>query len=183
MSSRETDGIIAFMRTSGVPHRVTATTNGRHSPGSYHYLQGTGGVGLAVDLAGPVSSVDSPALLAIYKTLAAHGHLLAELIYSGPGGGYWKHGVQVSPYATASHHNHVHVAVERGIFLDVLAPFKRTTPVPDDPNLPNIEGPLSFHPVWDSAGNVKGYYIFSTRTGELHAYGVPYFGRSEDVTP
>lgn len=53
----------------------------------------------------------------------------------------------------------------------------------DDPKLPNIEGPLSFHPVFDSTGTVKGYYIFSTRTGELHAYGVPYLGRSEDPTP
>lgn len=55
--------------------------------------------------------------------------------------------------------------------------------VPDDPSLPNIEGPLTFHPVFDSTGTVKGYYIFSTKTGELHAYGLPYLGRSEDPTP
>jgi hypothetical protein len=59
--------------------------------------------------------------------------------------------------------------------------------VADNPDLPNIEGPLTFHPIADSNGYVTGYYIFSTRTGELHAHGdgnkVRYVGRSEDVTP
>lgn len=58
------------------------------------------------------------------------------------------------------------------------------TPMADNPDLPNLEGPLSFHPIANQAGEVLGYYIFSTKTGELHTHGaVPYKGRSEDPTP
>lgn len=57
----------------------------------------------------------------------------------------------------------------------------------DNPNLPNIEGPLSLHTVVDANGVCWGYYIFGTRTGEVHAHGDPdhvkYWNRSEDITP
>jgi hypothetical protein len=64
------------------------------------------------------------------------------------------------------------------------------TPMADNPDLPNIEGPLQLVVVADQAGQVTGYYIFSTSTGELHAHPHPdhpgkvrYLGRSEDLTP
>lgn len=54
------------------------------------------------------------------------------------------------------------------------------------PELADIEGPLTFHPVINTtAGESRGYYIFSTATGELHTWGpgAVFFGRSEDPTP
>jgi hypothetical protein len=60
-------------------------------------------------------------------------------------------------------------------------------PVAGNPDLHDIEGPLSFHPIVDSNGFCTGYYIFGTKTGEVHAYGDPekvkFYGRSEDPTP
>jgi hypothetical protein len=57
--------------------------------------------------------------------------------------------------------------------------------MPDDPNVPNITGPLTFHPIVDSQGITQGYYIFSPTTGELHGHGpgAKYYGRSEDTSP
>lgn len=59
------------------------------------------------------------------------------------------------------------------------------TPMADNPDLPNIEGPLQLVVLADQAGNATGYYIFSISTGELHSFGpgARYFGRSEDLTP
>jgi hypothetical protein len=55
----------------------------------------------------------------------------------------------------------------------------------DDPNTPNIHGPLELHIVVGPDGVCTGYYIFSPDTGELHAHGpgAPFHGRSEDPTP
>ena len=59
------------------------------------------------------------------------------------------------------------------------------TPMADNPDLPNIEGPLELKVLVDQAGNCTGYAIFSISTGELHGYGPgwKYYGRSEDLTP
>jgi hypothetical protein len=69
---------------------------------------------------------------------------------------------------------------------EIRNPWRGST-MPDDPNLPNIEGPLTLNTVVDSNGVCWGYYIFSTKTGELHAHGDPdhvkYWNRSEDITP
>lgn len=58
-------------------------------------------------------------------------------------------------------------------------------PMADNPDLPNIEGPLEIHLLQDQAGNCTGYAIFSVSTGELHGFGPgwKYYGRSEDLTP
>lgn len=56
----------------------------------------------------------------------------------------------------------------------------------DNPEIANLEGPLTFHPVINqTTGECRGYYVFSSATGELHSHGpgAPYFGRSEDPTP
>ena len=107
----ETQGIIRAVMASGAPYRVTSTTGGTHAPGSYHYK------GLAVDFAGPQPSVDSPDLLAIYNALRPYAPRMRELIYSGPGGGFWRNGVKVAPYAAAAHRNHIHAAVGPGTVL------------------------------------------------------------------
>lgn len=184
--SLEVRSLIAYMASSRVRFVVTSTTN--HSTltnsgyVSYHVKQGTDGQGLAVDFAELWGGGrDTPGLAAIYKALEPLGPKCAELIYAGPGGGFWKNGRKVAPYAAASHHDHVHIAVPLGT---IVPPIPGVIPVmPDDPNLPNITGPVSFHPIVDSAGNCTGYYIFSQKTGELHSFGpgTKYYGRSEVV--
>jgi hypothetical protein len=183
--SDEVHGIVAAIRATGIPHRVTDIGGPGHIRSSWHYRLGTRGAGLAVDLAGPTPSRDSPQLAAVYQALERHGPRCAELIYSGPGGGYWKNGRRVSPYSTAGHHNHIHIAVPVGTVLRVPTPEQEIIVVPDNPDLPNIEGPLSFHPIFTADGVATGYYIFGTTTGEVHSHGpgAVFFNRSEDITP
>lgn len=159
---------------------VTHTTDGNHSKTSLHY------VGRAVDLAdraGP--GWDSPALLAINKQALQVIPLewISELIYAGPGGVCVKNGRVVDGNAVygsqtmAGHHNHVHLAVVPTFRYN----GSQKVAMPDDPNLPNITGPVEFHPLSDAEGNCTGYYIFSQKTGELHSYGpgAKFYGRSE----
>ena len=89
----------------------------------------------------------------------------------------------VSPDGTACPGPDLMAAIRAGQ-LGPSAPPTNGGTMPD-PNLHDIEGPLSFHPVFDSAGNCTGYYFFGTTTGELHAYGpgAKFYGRSEDPTP
>jgi hypothetical protein len=67
----------------------------------------------------------------------------------------------------------------------LIARLANGEPMADDPNNPNIEGPLQLHLLQDQNGNCTGYAIFSTETGELHGFGPGwrYYGRSEDPTP
>lgn len=110
--SAETDSLTAYLNSTGVPNLVTSTTGGQHAQNSYHYR------GLAVDFAGPHPTVDSPALLAIFAQFQKIESQLAELIYAGAPYQI-KRGKHVPPsyYGAATmgiHHNHVHVAVEKG---------------------------------------------------------------------
>jgi len=188
--SVEVLGLLAYVKNSGVPHKVTATvgtflssTNpcSPHTPTSNHCKNGTAGKGLAIDVATPTPSWDSPGLLAIFNAFRPVEHRLSELIYAKAPYNI-KNGVRVSPYAVSSHHDHVHIAVPLGVVLATGG----IPPMPDDPNLPNISGPVSFHPIFDAAGTCTGYYIFSQKTGEVHAWPNPatpgkvgYYGRSE----
>ena len=188
--SLEVQGMIALVRSLGVPHRVTdVNTPGVHTPSGFHYKDGTAGNGLAVDLAAIVPyNLDPTAaragMLAICKALEPHESRFAELICSHLPYSI-KDGRRVARYAVSSHWNHIHLAVPKGTFLVYVTTPMEVPVVPDDPNIPNIEGPLSFHPLQDTAGNCTGYYIFGTRTGELHSWGpgAKYYGRSEDITP
>lgn len=161
---------------------VTHTTDGVHAIGSLHYS------GRAVDLAdraGP--GADTPALLHVAEQVI---HLvplsmISELIYAGPGNvcvhnGQIVDGLAVYGAATmAGHHNHVHLGVVPSFTYQ-----GGSTPVPDDPNLPNITGPVQLEVLTDQAGNCTGYYIFSQKTGELHAFGpgTKFYGRSEVIS-
>lgn len=198
MASREVQAILAYVESSGLPYRVTDVNGPGHTAGSYHYAKGTGGDGLAVDFAGVipgVTAVTEVQMAAIYRAFLDVAHQLAELIYSGAGVTHAiKNGKRVDgqtyygPLTWADHRDHVHVAVPRGIFLTPLSHPLRTMEVvmADDPNLPNINGPATFHPVINTTtGECTGYYIFSPETVELHSFGpgAKWYGRSEDLTP
>lgn len=127
--SRELRLARQYLIDSGVPHRVTSTIGGKHARGSYHFRAGTDGAGLALDAAGPRPGRDTDELLAVYQALEPLGHVCAELIYAGPGGGYWKRGRKVTPYVAADHHDHVHLALPRGTFVYHSS---RETVVPED---------------------------------------------------
>jgi len=169
---------------------VMYTTNGEHAATSLHKTtDATNGVGRAVDLAdraGP--GVDTSALLAINEAVLRLLPLsmIAELIYAGPGGICVKNGKIVNGLAVygaatlAEHHNHVHLGVIRGFTYN----GSQEVAVPDDPNLPNITGPVEFVICGsDPNGVCQGYYIFSHATGELHSFGpgAKFYGRSEVI--
>lgn len=164
---------------------VTHTTDGVHAKASLHY------VGRAVDLAdrsGPGTDTDQ--LLTINERVPQLLPLsmITELIYAGPGNvcvnnGRIVNGMSVyGPEVMAEHHNHVHLGVVSSFTYNGAQEV--TTPMPDnDPNLPDITGPVMFQAGFDQAGICQGYFIFSEATGELHAFGpgAKFYGRSEVV--
>ena len=83
----------AMHRAKELGLRVTATTNGRHAPHSYHYL------GRAVDVAGAASSMRQ-----FYREMSRTNP--SELFYDPMGG--MKHGRNIG--AIGGHGTHVHVA-------------------------------------------------------------------------
>lgn len=182
--SVEDSALFKYMRDSGVPHRIMsayrpgAITNAGYP--SRHSM------GLAVDFAGPQPGHDTPELLAIFKALLRVSDQLHELIYAKAAFNI-KNGQMVPPYAVKDHHDHVHVSVDKGVIVkwpQSVTPVKETS-MADNPDVPNITGPLTFHPIVDVNGRCTGYYVFSPSTGEVHAHGegAKYYGRSEDPTP
>lgn len=179
----ETTVTAALRKLAGIMGwAVTHTTDGGHTSRSYHY------VGRAVDLAarsGP--GWDSPELLAINEGIiqVLPLSMISELIYSGPGNVCVQNGRVVkgmSVYGAdvmSRHHNHVHLAVISTFTYN----GSQEVAVPDnDPNLPDIIGPVQFAIAGsDSDGICQGYYIFSHATGELHSFGpgAKFYGRSE----
>jgi hypothetical protein len=171
-----------FLTAHGVrygPPLVSQTTGGKHKPNSLHYD------GRARDYG--VSNSDLPAVMLMLRPYAiGPDHIIEELFGLSL---YIDSGKIFAPTKAlyASHQDHVHVGLRAGRLL----PIPEKVPMPaDNPDLPNIEGPLSFHPIADDLGNVVGYYIFSVSTGELHAHPHPdhpgkvvYLSRSEDLTP
>ena len=181
---RET-AVTAALRVlaAGADWCVTHTTDGSHATNSLHY------VGRAVDLAarsGP--GVDTPQLLAINQAVLKliPMPMISELIYAGPGGVCVKNGKVVNGMAfygaatMAEHHNHVHLGVVPNFTYS--AP-KQEAPVADTPpdyaiNIgPNGDLVVGISAVFDSAGNVKGYYILGADGGVFGFGQVPYLGR------
>jgi hypothetical protein len=116
--SPEVESIIGYLGTTGVDFKVTSTIR----PGaitisgqpSFH------SIGLACDCAGPEPSRDSKDLARIFDAFHPVEAQLAELIYAGPQVTYnIKNGKQ-NKYAESIHHDHVHVALRKGSFLDPL---------------------------------------------------------------
>lgn len=165
---------------------VTSTTNGAHSPTSHHYS------GRAVDLAarsGP--GWDTEELLAINEGViqVIPLSMISELIYSGPNNVCVKNGRIVNGLKTygrvvmGRHHNHVHLAVVASFTYsgsqEVATPMANA----NDPNLPDIVGPVQLQVLQNANGECTGYFIFSEATGELHGFGpgARFHGRSEVV--
>lgn len=179
----ETAVTAALRRLAGIMGWiVTSTTDGAHSATSYHYT------GQAVDLASPDGpSWDSYQLLTINEAIiqVIPLSMILELIYAGPGNVCVKNGRIVEGRKAygrevmARHHNHVHLAV-----VDTFT-YNGTEEVamPDDPNLPNITGPVQLEVLSNQAGECTGYFIFSHATGELHSFGpgARFHGRSEVI--
>lgn len=180
----ETAVTAALRRLAGIMGwAVTHTTDGAHSATSYHYA------GRAVDLAareGP--GWDTSALLTINEQIiqVLPLSMISELIYSGPGNTCVKNGRVVAglaaygPAVMSRHHDHVHLAVVATFTYN--GSQEVTPPMPDDPNLPNIVGPVQFATAgFGPDGVCTGYYIFSHATGELHSFGpgARFYGRSE----
>jgi hypothetical protein len=175
--SPEVEGIIAYGTSTGVPMKVTSTLR----PGaitisgnrSFH------GLGLAVDFAGPAPTRDSSELAGIFHAFLPIEKHLAELIYAGPQVGFnIKDGARVGKYAQSIHHDHVHVAVQRGVLLDRLVPtFTPDTIVEQAPP------PAEAHERTDMAAGIPvprpqgGYAVLQTRDGGVFTYdGAPFFG-------
>jgi hypothetical protein len=120
-ASPEIESIIAFFESTGVPGRVTST----YRPGA---MTASGnpsrhGRKLAVDFAGLKPSRDSEVLAAIFNAFFPVEAHLAELIYAGPQVTHnIKTGRRRPKYAQELHHDHVHVAVDPGVDLRLVAP-------------------------------------------------------------
>jgi hypothetical protein len=183
MSQDAWRNIDRFLAAHGVkigPPTLGQTTGGAHKPNSFHYQ------GLARDYGR--SSSDLPRILEVLRPWAIGPDRVLEELFGlalyidagrifAPAKGLW-----------ASHQDHVHVALRAGRTLPLPAGPTHTIEeirnMVDNPDLPNIEGPLQLIALFDQAGTPTGYYIFSISTGELHAFGAAkYFGRSEDLTP
>lgn len=191
IQANESDEVRALRALAGIAGWcVKHTTDGGHVKGSLHKVKATNGTGRAVDLAdrrGP--SWNSTWLLAINEAVL---HLvplsmISELIYGGDGAVCVKNGRIVDGHATygdvgmAAHLNHVHFAVIPGFTYN--GSQEVATPMPDDdPNAPNITGPVQLAIAgFNQNGVCQGYYIFSHATGELHSFGpgAVFYGRSE----
>jgi hypothetical protein len=187
--SREVQALVRLVRSFGIPHRITDVNGPGHSRTSYHYVRGTGGRGTAIDIAGPLPyAIDQDravaAMLVICVLLEPYERHIEELCCSHLDYSIAA-GRRVPRYAVADHWDHIHLAVRPGTFLVSADPATEVIVVPDDPNLPNIEGPLQLEVLQDGNGNCTGYAIFSISTGEVHGFGPgwKYYGRSEDLTP
>lgn len=137
-TSRESQSIIDYLESTGLPYRVTDINGPGHAAGGWHYVKATAGVGTAADLAGTVIGV-TPATQKemgdIYRALLPLAPQLAELIHNGPGiTQAVKNGRLVDGEVTfgaavwAAHRNHVHAAVHPGTFLAPRAAAAGTGP-------------------------------------------------------
>lgn len=119
-------------RAGGLDLVVTCTTDHpvRANSGrlSRHRWPGTNGVGLAIDARRRTRGNDIHQ--AVFDAFLPVEHQLAELIYAGAAYNI-KAGRQVPPYAVADHHDHVHIAVDKGVLLrHPAAPAPSPTPTP-----------------------------------------------------
>lgn len=164
MPSRECQAIIDFVAAQGIPYKVTDINTPKvHAEHSYHYWDGTGGKGLAVDFAGTTPN-DEPQMAAIYAALFPLAAHFKELIHNGDmTGRAVRNGVVANgitlfgPVVWAAHRNHVHVAVAKGTFLtDYLPkqPVKVEVKPVWDPPLQVVD----FLPYWKGSG---GWMLFA----------------------
>lgn len=178
--SVEVRALVQFIGNTGVPHRVTATL-GRyvspsnpcdpHSPGSYHCKPGTGGQGLAIDLAGPSTGAHPSELLPIFAAFSVVESQLAELIYSGAPYSI-RDGKRVPKYAVSQHWNHVHVAVKKGTVLVSQRPGGVLTMPTTTPDYATAGTPVALR----STKTGQGYWIVTSDGGVFTFGDAPFCG-------
>lgn len=156
------------------PPTLGQTVGGVHTKGSLHYT------GHARDYGR--SDSDMPAILEVLLPFAVgDNHVICELFGLTT---FWKNGRRVTPGRALhdSHQNHVHVGLRHNRLMPTVTPPPQEEPaVPDNPEIPNITGPVTLHLVVTASGVCTGYYVFSPETGEIHAWGpgATFHGRSE----
>lgn len=181
--SPEVEGILRYLESTGVPHRCSST----YRPGAITAAGNPSrhGKKLAVDLVGLKPSVDSTWLAIIFQAFEPVERYLAELIYSGPQAPYnIKYGKRVGQYARAIHHNHVHVAVDRGVLLDLVAPDRTVAPLVAINPAPNEEDLEEMSEPMDGIGWPGGGAVVLTKDGGIRAYnGAPFYGSVPALKP
>jgi len=171
--SREVEGIIAYGVSTGIPMKVTSTL--RPYAVTISGNLSLHGAGLAVDFAGMVPSIDSDALAHVFHAFLPVEKHLAELIYAGPQTAFnIKNGRRVGKYAQSIHHNHVHVGVRRGVFLDREIPT--INPDTTIEQAPDHEGEDMADPVDGMPAPDGGVWVV-TKDGGVRSYkGAPFHG-------
>lgn len=129
--SDEDRALMRYLRDAKAATRVdvvvTCTTD--HPAGATRHLQrGTNGLGLAIDCRKRTRGLDIHR--AVFELFVPVETQLFELIYAGASYNI-KAGRRVAPYAASTHRDHVHAAVDRGVF--VSWPVVRPTPLPTPP--------------------------------------------------
>lgn len=198
--SSEVQAIRRFMVDAGIPHRVTSTTGGKHAKGSRHYRPGTAGGGLAADFAGKLSfaadaDVAQMQMLPIYQALLLVAPQLHELIFNAPGVKWCvKNGRKVDGFQAfgkttmLGHENHVHVSVDKGVFLrwpgvvQAPPPSAPARPAPEPAPQPAVEDDMA-EPVDAVAADGGGVRVL-TRDGGIRCYkGAAFWGGILNLKP
>jgi hypothetical protein len=165
-ASREIEGMVEFFRALKMPGRVTSTFR----PGAITAAGNPSRHGrkLAVDFGSSPPSRDSNALADIFRAFAEVEVHLNELIYAGPQIHYnIKAGQKVKKYAQALHHDHVHVAVDPGVWLPERALGKAVvgpTDVDDTDGREDMADPV------DAVCSPQGGVWVLTRDGGVRTY-------------
>lgn len=186
--SREVDSLIAYVKSINSDVVISATLGhfvsnsnpcSPHSPASNHCAAGTGGKGLAVDWGGTTKQIQNA-----YNALKLVPNKLSELIYNAPGitqavkDGRWVSGVGFyGPTTWNNHKNHVHVAVNKGVFLTPVAPAPAPVPAPPPAG---VTVPASYLTevvqVPFTMYRSQGGYAIVGGDGGVFNYDTPFFG-------
>lgn len=168
--SDEDRALLQYLRAAKAATRidVVATCTTDHPSGPTRHLQlGTNGTGLAIDCRKRTRGRDIHR--AVFDLFVPIETLLYELIYAGASYNI-KAGRRVDPYAVADHHDHVHVAVDRGVLVrwprlspPAPAPLPTTLEVDVQIRSEHIEMPLDAQ----GRGNVTVPWPIDTIIGFL----------------
>jgi len=173
--SPEVESIVAYLKASGVTFRITDTLRPGAEP-SYHAY------GLACDVTYLRPTWDSEELARIFRAFEPVEGRLAELIYAGPQVSYnIKHGKRVPQYSRDLHHNHVHVAVRRGVLLH---PQDRAPAPESNERASEEEANQDMAEPMDAMCSPEGGVWVVTKDGGVRAYdGAPYYGSYWNLPP
>lgn len=189
-ASREIEGIIEYAtQTVSIPFYVSST----YRPDaitlsgnlSNHALRRAVDFTAAHTDGTPKATIDSSELFIIYEAFLLVAADLNELIHCGPNA---KNGVKhrklVPPYACSIHHNHVHVAVDTGIYLPEYLTKPRASAPTGNPVTPQEVKERTDMPTAVMASRMQGgYALLQTRDGGVFNYNSPFFGSMVNIAP